>query len=116
MNAITAVTDYLRSSKAELQKVSWPSRKDTIRYSSLVLGISLVVAIFFAGLDYGLNALTTQLLTLRVNAGTQAPASTTDQPVTTPVVPGLDITNDSGTFIPTDVKTEPTTGNTNSAQ
>jgi preprotein translocase SecE subunit len=105
MNVFTAITDYLRSSKAELQKVSWPSKKDTIRYSSLVLGISLLVAVFFAGLDYGLNALTTQLLTLRTAAPAAATTDTTNQP-TTPVVPGLDITTSSSdTFVPTDVKT-----------
>lgn len=104
MNVFTAITDYLRSSKAELQKVSWPSKKDTIRYSSLVLGISLVVAVFFAGLDYGLNALVTQLLTLRTVTPAAA-TDTTNQP-TTPVVPGLDITTSSSdTFVPTDVQT-----------
>jgi preprotein translocase SecE subunit len=105
MNVITTITDYLRSSKAELQKVSWPSRKDTIRYSSLVLGISIVVAIFFAGLDYGLNALTTQLLTLRTAPTQTAPAASAE-PVT-PVVPGLDIENTSGEFKPSDIQTAP---------
>ena len=103
MSVISAITEYLRSSKAELQKVSWPSRKDTIRYSSLVLGISIVVAVFFAGLDYGLNSLVTQLLTLRT-APTQQTSTPTEP--TTPVVPGLDVSTSSGTFIPSDIKTQ----------
>src|SRR5690348_5153959 len=108
MNVISAITDYLRSSKSELQKVSWQSRKDTIRYSSLVLGISLVVAVFFAGLDYGLNALATQLLALRAAAPAAATTNTNTNP-TAPVVPGLYVTTGTGTFVPTDIKTEPTT-------
>lgn len=107
MNVISAITEYLRSSKAELQKVSWPSKKDTIRYSSLVLGISLVVAIFFAGLDYGLGRVVNQLLSLRTT--TAAPVTDTTNQPTTPVVPGLDVSTSSGTFVPSEVKTEPTT-------
>lgn len=104
MNVISSITDYLRSSKSELQKVSWPSKKDTIRYSSLVLGISLVVAVFFAALDYGLGAVVNQLLSLRT--ATPAPVTDTTTQPTTPVVPGLDITTSSGTFVPTDVQTQ----------
>jgi preprotein translocase subunit SecE len=52
---------YLRESKEELMKVTWPSRKDTMRYSIFVIGISLAVGAFFAGLDWilrlGLQAL-----------------------------------------------------------
>lgn len=95
------IMDYLRSSKTELEKVSWPSRKDTIRYSSLVLGVSVLVAIFFAGLDFGLNSLVTALLRGRATTQTQQPA--TSEPVNP--VPGLDISSTSGTFFPSDVNT-----------
>lgn len=89
------LVEYLRSSKSELEKVSWPSRKDTIRYSSLVLGVSIIVAIFFAGLDYGLNGLVSAMLQGRSAPVEQTPV---EQPVDT--VPGLDISNTSGTFFP----------------
>jgi preprotein translocase SecE subunit len=98
---IKKLAEYLRSSKAELEKVAWPSRKDTIRYSSLVLGVSVIIAVFFAGLDYGLNGLVTAMLKGRTATQTQQP------PATEPVnpVPGLDISNTSGTFFPSDVNT-----------
>lgn len=52
---------YLVESKQELAKVTWPSRKETIRYTVLVFGISLSVGVFFFVLDWlfnqGLNAL-----------------------------------------------------------
>ncbi len=46
---------YLRESKEELGKVTWPSKQDVIRYSTLVIGVSVAVAAFFAGLDWALN-------------------------------------------------------------
>jgi preprotein translocase SecE subunit len=54
-NPITATRDYFQHSVAELKKVAWPSREMTIRYSSLVVAVSLVLAAFFAALDFGLQ-------------------------------------------------------------
>ena len=55
MNPVQSIVDYIRTATAELKKVAWPSRKDTIRYSALVIGISVVVAAVFAALDTGLH-------------------------------------------------------------
>ena len=49
------IVNYFKESKAELKKVSWPTRKETINHTSLVIGISLGVAIFFGLLDYVLT-------------------------------------------------------------
>ena len=46
---------YLRESKEELQKVTWPSRKDTTRYSIFIIVISLAIAFFFGTFDWALN-------------------------------------------------------------
>ncbi|MBI2551180.1 preprotein translocase subunit SecE [Candidatus Uhrbacteria bacterium] len=46
---------YLKQANEELRKVTWPSRKDTVRYSLVVVGVTLVLAIFFAALDFGLT-------------------------------------------------------------
>lgn len=54
-NPIKPVATYLRESKEELEKVSWPSRKDTVRYSALVIVAALAMGTFFAGLDWALN-------------------------------------------------------------
>jgi preprotein translocase subunit SecE len=102
MKPVHALIDYLRSSKTELEKVSWPSKKDTVRYSSLVLGVSVVVALFFAGLDYGLGSLVANLLQGRATVAQPAPTETVPTPVNP--VPGLDITPQSGDFVPTDVQ------------
>ena len=38
---------YILESKAELQKVVWPNKKETTNYTLLVIGISLGIALFF---------------------------------------------------------------------
>lgn len=52
---------YVKESIIELKKVSWPSKKETYRYTLLVIGLSLVMAIFLGALDFlfslGLEAL-----------------------------------------------------------
>jgi len=49
------VITYVKESKDELKKVVWPSRKETIKYTVLVIGISFGVAFFLGALDFGLN-------------------------------------------------------------
>ncbi len=48
-------TRYFRESYEELRKVSWPSRKDTVRDTLIVIGVSLVVAAFLGLIDLGLS-------------------------------------------------------------
>ena len=46
------IVNYLKESKTELKKVTWPTKKETIKYSLLVIAISLGVAIYLGALDY----------------------------------------------------------------
>jgi len=55
MKIFTAIKDYVLSSYAEMKKVSWPTKKQTINYSLLVIGLSVGMAIFFSILDYIFN-------------------------------------------------------------
>lgn len=36
----------------ELKRVSWLSQKDVFKYTFIVLGITIAVAVFLGGLDY----------------------------------------------------------------
>ena len=63
MSIISKVIEYLKSSKNELNKVTWPSREQTVRYSALVIIISLGVAAFFGLLDMGLSRVVSETLT-----------------------------------------------------
>ena len=52
MPLVQSITTYFKDAIEELKKVSWPSRRDTINNSLIVIGVSLGVAIFFGILDY----------------------------------------------------------------
>ena len=65
-NAKKSITDnvvfrYLRESKEELGKVTWPTRQETNKYAILVILISIGIGVFFFVLDLlfnqGLSAL-----------------------------------------------------------
>jgi preprotein translocase subunit SecE len=45
--------DYLRDTKAELRHVSWPTKKQTINYTIIVLVISIATGVFLGVLDFG---------------------------------------------------------------
>jgi len=43
---------FIKGAKEELLKVNWPSKKQTLNYTLIVIGISLAVAAFLGSLDY----------------------------------------------------------------
>jgi len=52
LNPLARAIRYFQEAKEELEKVSWPSREMTIRYSAYVIGISVAVAALIAALDW----------------------------------------------------------------
>ncbi|MCH7492243.1 preprotein translocase subunit SecE [Patescibacteria group bacterium] len=52
---------YFKESKDELKKVIWPSRSETIKYTLLVMAISVGMAIFLGILDFGLDKVVEQV-------------------------------------------------------
>jgi len=44
---------FLKEVRSEMEKVSWPSRQEAIRLTLIVIGISVVVALFIGALDFG---------------------------------------------------------------
>lgn len=52
MNFLNKITIFLKEIILEVKKVNWPTRKETIRYTLIVIGISVAVAIFLGGLDF----------------------------------------------------------------
>ncbi len=43
---------FLKESKIELKKVTWPTREETIRSTIVVVVISAAMALFLGGLDF----------------------------------------------------------------
>ena len=56
------VTEFLQQVKAELQKVTWPTRKETYGSTVVVIVLVLMVAVFLWIIDTGLSALIQTLL------------------------------------------------------
>ncbi|MFH1145406.1 MAG: preprotein translocase subunit SecE [bacterium] len=54
MNSLTL---YIREVIDELKQVSWPSKKQVVRDTALVVGISALVALFLGVLDFALSNL-----------------------------------------------------------
>jgi preprotein translocase subunit SecE len=48
---INNIITFFKEAKVELTKVNWLTRKQTINYTLLVIGISIAIALFLGGLD-----------------------------------------------------------------
>jgi len=51
------ITRYIQESYEELQKVSWPTREQTIRHTTIVIIFSLTVGVFIGLFDFVLSKL-----------------------------------------------------------
>ena len=56
------VTAFLKESRTELRKVTWPTREETIRYTAAVIVISLAIAGLLGGSDFIFQSLLTRFV------------------------------------------------------
>ncbi len=49
---MSKIIEFIKESRIEMKKVTWPTRQETIRYTSSVIIISAALALFLGGLDY----------------------------------------------------------------
>ena len=56
------IINFIKEAMAELEKVVWPTREQTIRYSILVIVVAIVVGLLLGGLDYVLTLLQDYIL------------------------------------------------------
>jgi preprotein translocase subunit SecE len=49
---MSKITEYFKETKAELKHVNWPTRKQTIFYTIIVVVISVLVAYFLGIFDF----------------------------------------------------------------
>lgn len=49
---VNKLIQYIKDSKTELKKVTWPTKKQTVNHTILVIGFSLAVATFLGILDF----------------------------------------------------------------
>ena len=101
MNILQRFVAYLRHSATELQKVVWPSKEDLTRYTALVVGVTVISAVFFAALDGALNSAVTSLIAQR-----KAPISATVDPIL-PEEALQEIPTEASTSTPAEVEANP---------
>lgn len=46
------LVNYLKETRAELAHVNWPTQRQTIAYTLVVIGISAVVGVLLGGFDF----------------------------------------------------------------
>lgn len=49
---LNKIITFLKEVNLEMKKVNWPTREETIRYTFIVIGVSLAVAIFLGIFDF----------------------------------------------------------------
>ena len=52
-----AIARYLRETRAELRKVTWPTREQATRLTLIVLAVTIVMAMLLGTIDYLFAAL-----------------------------------------------------------
>jgi preprotein translocase subunit SecE len=56
-NIFGKTAQFLREVKVELKKVAWPSRKQTIGSTVVVIALVMIISIFLGAVDLGLSSL-----------------------------------------------------------
>ena len=56
------ITTFLKEVRMEMKKVNWPTRQEVIKYTLIILGVCVAVAIYLGGLDVLFSALIEKLI------------------------------------------------------
>jgi preprotein translocase subunit SecE len=59
---INIIVQFLRDSKTELKKVKWPTRKELLASTSMVIILALTLALFLGLIDFGLLKIITKII------------------------------------------------------
>jgi preprotein translocase subunit SecE len=51
---VSSSVQFLRESRTELKKVKWPTRKELLASTAVVIGLVLVISFFLGLIDFGL--------------------------------------------------------------
>ena len=54
---INRIVTFLKEVRLEMKKVNWPTRQETFRYTLIIIGVCLGVAIYLGGLDFLITTL-----------------------------------------------------------
>jgi len=59
------VKRFLRETRVELSKVTWPTRREVVSSTLIIVVMSALLAVIIGIYDFGLGALTDWILSLR---------------------------------------------------
>lgn len=60
----TSIAEFVGQVRTETSKVVWPTREETVRTAIFVFIMTLLLSLFFLGIDSAFNAVVNFLLTL----------------------------------------------------
>ena len=73
-----SITQYLKDTRAELHHVAWPTRLQTIIYTTLVVALSITIALYLGFFDFIFTtSLSRALLVMPKKTTTSAISATT---------------------------------------
>jgi len=61
-----ALAKYLRETRGEMRKVTWPTREDSQRLTLIVIAVTIAMAIFLGLLDFGFSRAVQALVNLLI--------------------------------------------------
>jgi preprotein translocase subunit SecE len=59
---LTGIRRYFAESISELRKVTWPTREDVVRLTTIVIAVSIVIGIYIGVLDIVFRTLVDRVL------------------------------------------------------
>ena len=59
---LNKIITFLKEVRLEIKKVNWPTKQETLRYTLIVIGISVAVAIFLGSLDFIFSTLLSKFI------------------------------------------------------
>ncbi|MDO8663220.1 MAG: preprotein translocase subunit SecE [Candidatus Wildermuthbacteria bacterium] len=62
MNIVAKIPTFLKEVRMEIKKVDWPTRKETIKYTMVVILVCFSVAIFLGGIDFFFGRLLNRII------------------------------------------------------
>lgn len=67
-NQVNPISKYIRETRGELRKVTWPTREESQRLTAIVLGVTIAMSIFLGLLDFVFSSGVQGLVTFVVGA------------------------------------------------
>jgi preprotein translocase subunit SecE len=58
----TSAGEFIRETRQEIKKVTWPTRKETLTTTVMIVVMALIAGVFFLAVDSGLGFIVSRIL------------------------------------------------------